>query len=218
MHMCMDTCTHIHVRIYPSLHTHTCARSVCTCWFDWLYVPPQVFKFLVCVLSGLVPAELWGSPENRTCFFNHILQVWCTHTLWGVYSLMNGINLSVGVSISTIKLTDRYLIFIMSPKCNMTIVIGAPAVLDGHWASLPRPLPSITATVCGDRLYVMGSGGETYYTSISNFKEASTQPSHLQPTWLPLPRAPVDGSTLSTMCGAVVAWHAQRNSLAHDIT
>ena len=72
-------------------------------------------------------------------------------------------------------------------------------------ASLPRPLPRITATVCGDRLYVMGHVGDTYYTSISNIKEASTQPSHLQPTWLPLPCAPVYGSTLSTMCGAVVA-------------
>ena len=72
-------------------------------------------------------------------------------------------------------------------------------------ASLPRPLPGITAAVCGDRLYVMDRGGETYYTSISNFKEAPTQPSHLQPTWLPLPDAPVQWSTLSTMCGAVVA-------------
>ena len=58
-------------------------------------------------------------------------------------------------------------------------------------ASLPRPLDFITATVCGDKVYVMGWGGQTYYTSISNFKEASTQPSHLQPTWLPLPDAPV---------------------------
>ena len=81
-------------------------------------------------------------------------------------------------------------------------------------ASLPRPLDWITATVCGDRLYVMGWGGETYYTSISNFKEASTQPSHLQPTWLPLPDAPVEGSTLSTMCGAVVAVGGERGFTA----
>ena len=80
-------------------------------------------------------------------------------------------------------------------------------------ASLPRPLYWITATVCGDRLYVMGYGGETYYTSISNFKEAPTQPSHLQPTWLPLPRAP-GGSTLSTMCGAVVAVGGERGATA----
>jgi len=79
-------------------------------------------------------------------------------------------------------------------------------------ASLPRPLLLITATVCGDRLYVMGYVGETYYTStcISNFKEASTQLPHLQPTWLPLPRAPVRWSTLSTMCGAVVAVGGRR--------
>ena len=81
-------------------------------------------------------------------------------------------------------------------------------------ASLPQPLHQITATVCGDRLYVMGYGGETYYTSISNFKEASTQPSHLQPTWLPLPRAPVKWSTLSTMCGAVVAVGGGRGGTA----
>ena len=72
-------------------------------------------------------------------------------------------------------------------------------------ASLPLPLPGITATVCGDKVYVMDWFGRTYYTSISNFKEASTQPSHLQPTWLPLPDAPWRVSTLSTMCGSVVA-------------
>ena len=81
-------------------------------------------------------------------------------------------------------------------------------------ASLPRPLLGITATVCGDRLYVMDLFGETYYTSISNFKEAPTQPSHLQPTWLPLPDAPVRGSTLSTMCGAVVAVGGVRGATA----
>ena len=81
-------------------------------------------------------------------------------------------------------------------------------------ASLPQPLTDITATVCGDRLYVMGHYGETYYTSISNFKEASTQPSHLQPTWLPLPDAPAWRSTLSTMCGAVVAVGGVRGATA----
>ena len=83
--------------------------------------------------------------------------------------------------------------------------------------SLPRPLSSITATVCGGQLYVMNSYDRIYYTSIANFKEASTQPFHLQPTWLPLPNAPVQGSTLSTMCGAVVAVGGMRFTAISDI-
>jgi len=107
--MHIHTCTHVHVcmsylhaRMHAHImhmHTHLDVPSVHLllhryttdmCIYMYVHVPPQVFKFLVCVLSGLVPAELWGSPENRTCFFNHIL-CWCTHTVgawwgWGVYS------------------------------------------------------------------------------------------------------------------------------------
>jgi len=37
------------------------------------YLSLQVHKFLASILSHVVPAEMWGSAENRDTFFTHIL-------------------------------------------------------------------------------------------------------------------------------------------------
>lgn len=118
MYMCMDMCTHVHVYMHHFLYTHTCCVYPVHIWLidtctqlTCTYVPLQVFKFLVCVLNGLIPAELWGSSENKMCFFNHILYTVIVHTPGGGSPLvMNSINLCHQHSIS-ISLSDRYLIF-----------------------------------------------------------------------------------------------------------
>ena len=82
--------------------------------------------------------------------------------------------------------------------------------------SLPQPLPNITATLCGDHIYAMAS--EEYSDSIAFHsllpRESATELSSPQLKWLPLPCAPVQRSTLSSMCGQVIAVGGERGGIA----
>ena len=73
--------------------------------------------------------------------------------------------------------------------------------------SLPQPLFHITATLSCNILYAMGHRGRTFSISLSHWtKNTSREPSRPHPTWQPLPHdAPVVGSTLTTVCGEVMA-------------
>ena len=73
--------------------------------------------------------------------------------------------------------------------------------------SLPQPLRYITATLSCNILYAMDSDGQTFSISLSHWtKNTSREPSRPHPTWQPLPHdAPVEASTLTTVCGEVMA-------------
>ena len=72
--------------------------------------------------------------------------------------------------------------------------------------SLPQPLRYITATLSCNILYAMDWDGRTFSISLSYWtKNTSREPPRPHPTWQPLPhRAPVF-STLTTVCGEVMA-------------
>ena len=73
--------------------------------------------------------------------------------------------------------------------------------------SLPQPLTAITATLSCNILYAMGYDGRTFAISMSHWtKNTSREPPRPHPTWQPLPHdAPLWGSTLTTVCGEVMA-------------
>ena len=72
--------------------------------------------------------------------------------------------------------------------------------------SLPQPLASPSATICGNQLHVIGRDGNGYSCSLQALL-SSHQPIGSQsrtPTWTPLPRLPVKWSTAATLCGQLV--------------
>ena len=72
-------------------------------------------------------------------------------------------------------------------------------------APLPRYLLSITATLCGDQLYVMDYGDHIYTSSLTVLLSTGhTDTPSTKQTWHPLTTAPVGGSTLSTIGSLVV--------------
>ena len=73
--------------------------------------------------------------------------------------------------------------------------------------SLPQPLTVITATLSCNILYAMDLDGQTFSISMSHWtKNTSREPPRPHPTWQPLPHdAPVLWSTLTTVCGEVMA-------------
>ena len=73
--------------------------------------------------------------------------------------------------------------------------------------SLPRPLRYITATLSCNILYAMDYHGRTFSISMSHWtKNTSRELPRPHPTWQPLPHdAPVEASTLTTVCGEVMA-------------
>ena len=78
--------------------------------------------------------------------------------------------------------------------------------------SLPQPLPGITATLSCNILYAMDRDGQTFSISMSHWtKNTSREPPRPHPTWQPLPHdAPVESSTLTTVCGEVMAVGGER--------
>ena len=79
--------------------------------------------------------------------------------------------------------------------------------------SLPQPLTSPSATICGNQLHVIGRGGDGYSCSLQALL-SSSQPFGSQsrtPTWTPLPRVPVEWSTAATLCGQLVIIGGKRD-------
>ena len=72
-------------------------------------------------------------------------------------------------------------------------------------APLPRYLRDITATLCGDQLYVMDWDGHIYTSSLTVLLSTGhTDTPSTKQTWHPLTTAPVRYSTLSTIGSLVV--------------
>ena len=72
-------------------------------------------------------------------------------------------------------------------------------------APLPRYLLSITATLCGDQLYVMDWDGHIYTSSLTVLLSTGhTGTPSTKQTWHPFTTPPVSGSTLSTIGSLVV--------------
>ena len=84
---------------------------------------------------------------------------------------------------------------------------------------LPRPLPSPSATICGDQLNVIGTDANGYSCSLAALP-SSDQPitSPLTLSWKPLPPLPVADSTAATLCGQLVLIGVRRDvsSLVHS--
>ena len=82
--------------------------------------------------------------------------------------------------------------------------------------SLPQPLYRITATLSCNILYAMDWGGRTFSISMSHWtKNTSREPPRPHPTWQPLPHdAPVEWSTLTTVCGEVMTVGGMRGGTA----
>ena len=85
--------------------------------------------------------------------------------------------------------------------------------------SLPQPLYYITATLSCNILYAMDSYGPTFSISMSHWtKNTSREPPRPHPTWQPLPHdAPVQWSTLTTVCGEVMAVGGRRGHTTGDV-
>ncbi|CAI8053631.1 Reticulocyte-binding protein 2 homolog a [Geodia barretti] len=77
---------------------------------------------------------------------------------------------------------------------------------------LPRPLPSPSATICGDQLNVIGTDANGYSFSLAALP-SSDQPitSPLTLSWKPLPPLPVADSTAATLCGQLVLIGGRRD-------
>ena len=78
-------------------------------------------------------------------------------------------------------------------------------------AELPLYLDDITATLCGDLVYVMDNNGRTYSSSLTSL--LSTRPTDTPSThsiWHPIDTLPVIHSTLSTIGSQVVAVGGER--------
>ena len=71
--------------------------------------------------------------------------------------------------------------------------------------NLPQPLPTPSATICGDQLNVIESYSNGYSCSLQALP-SSDRPimSPLTLSWKPLPRLPVTESTAATLCGQLV--------------
>ena len=73
-----------------------------------------------------------------------------------------------------------------------------------QWCSkvinLPHPLPRPSATICGDKLHVVGFTDKGYSCSL----QASDDDQITLHSWTSLPPIPVAGSTAATVCGQLV--------------
>ena len=75
-------------------------------------------------------------------------------------------------------------------------------------ASLPKPLPHVRASVCGNELYAMDCTGDGYTCSLHTLLHCDrpTQSQSVPSTqvWMPLPSLPVHVSTPATLSGQLV--------------
>ena len=90
----------------------------------------------------------------------------------------------------------------------MTATVELFQVKSRRWyklTDLPQPLPSPSATICGDQLHVIGTDDKGYSCSLQSLP-SNDRPitSPLTLSWKPLPPLPVTGSTAATLCGQLV--------------
>ena len=84
--------------------------------------------------------------------------------------------------------------------------------------NLPQPLSFPSATICGNKLHVIGEDGDGYSCSLQGLT-SSDQPITSQSisrivTWTPLPHLPVTDSTAATLCGQLVIVGGRRGILS----
>ena len=91
---------------------------------------------------------------------------------------------------------------------DVTATVELFQVQTGMWytlSDLPQPLLDPSATICGDKLNVIGSSGSGYSCSLQSLPSNDrpiTAPITL--SWKPLPSLPVRGSTAVTLLGQLV--------------
>ena len=81
--------------------------------------------------------------------------------------------------------------------------------------NIPQPLISVSATICGNQLHVIGWDGDGFSCSIESLP-SSDEPITSQSiphliSWTPLPRLPVRQSTAATLNGWLVIIGGKRN-------
>ena len=91
---------------------------------------------------------------------------------------------------------------------RLSVTVELFKVKNRRWhklTDLPQPLPTASATICGDQLNVIGRDGDGYSCSLQDLP-SSDRPitSPLTLSWKPLPRLSVTGSTAATLCGQLV--------------
>ena len=108
----------------------------------------------------------------------------------------------------------EYIIVIGGVVCGggWTATVELFQVSSGRWhqlKDLPQSLSGPSATICGNQLHVMGSGGNGYSCSLqallsSDRPITSQSIPHLIISWTFLPRLPVIASTAATLSGQLV--------------
>ena len=87
-----------------------------------------------------------------------------------------------------------------------------------RWAEhihLPQPLTLPSATICGNRIHVIGRDGNGFSCTLQDLP-SSDQPTTSQSrsrtiSWSPLPPLPVTVSTAATLCGQLVIIGGKRD-------
>jgi len=108
---------------------------------------------------------------------------------------------------AVVSIKDHFVIAVGGEDETSVELFTVSATTWSTVASLPQPLTYITATLSCNILYAMGRDGRTFSISMSHWtKNTSREPPRPHPTWQPLPHhAPYEASTLTTVCGEVVA-------------
>ena len=86
---------------------------------------------------------------------------------------------------------------------------------------IPKNLPCPTATICGDKVYVIGYGWACYSCSVRALPSSDT-PIPLESisrllSWTSLPTLPVMDTTLTTLCGKIVLTGGLKGSAVNSI-
>ena len=102
--------------------------------------------------------------------------------------------------------------------CSLIATVELFQVKSRRWyklTDLPEPLPSPSATICGDLVHVIGTDTDGYTCSLGSLS-SSDKPIppesvlHLI-SWTPLPPLPVTESAAATLCGQLVLIGGWRN-------
>ena len=100
---------------------------------------------------------------------------------------------------------DRsYIIVIGGHSSKWTTAVELFQLKNKEWltlTNLPNPLPSPSAAIVGDLLYVVGQNGLGYSCSV----QVLLLPNEQTMLWEPLPCLPVKNSTIAALCGRLVA-------------
>ena len=187
---------HFTPRHFNSVYQYECSTE------KWEELPSCPYKNSGLVIIGRELTAVGGDDGSR-----------CTNKLYTLrqrkwvekYPPMNTARSDTAV-VSTSD--GEYLIVIGGYVGGWTATVELFQVKSRRWyqlTDLPQPLPSPSATICGDQLNVIGTDANGYSCSLAALP-SSDQPitSPLTLSWKPLPPLPVKNSTAATLCGQLV--------------